>query len=239
MSCCSGKCKEGCLSALRVLENIPGLGHLIAMCYACGGNKDKAERAAIKSSVGICFACCNCPAELLDECVRKRSTKLRHPRMTSRANWMKEHGQRTLPQICLPGSHQSGTFHMEKKLKSIPMCEGWSRCQEESIYEQLLGGVRFLDLRVMTYEKDIWLHHNIVVCAKLRDAFADVQKFIKEFPTEIVGMFLTADGKSIDWALCDNIVMEFFRDRLIFEEQKNMLIGLPLKHFKIFAFIHF
>ena len=218
-------CGEACNSLLRAFENIPGLGHLIAMCYGCGGNKDKAERAAIKASVGICFALCNFPVELIDECVRKRSDKLRHSYLSPRVDWMKNHQHRKIPQICLPGSHQSGTFHMQKKLKSVPMCEGWSRCQDTSVYEQLRGGVRFIDLRVMTYERDIWLHHNIVICARFKDVLLDVHRFIKEQPTEIVGIYMDSDGKPVDWALCDTYIQEVLKDRLIFERQKDMLIS--------------
>ena len=221
MACCG----EACLSVLRALENIPGLGHMIAACYACCGSKDKAERAAIKASVGICFALCNCPIEMIDECVRSRSTKLHHRRATSRANWMLNHQHRKLPQLCLPGSHQSGTYHMEKKLKQIPMCEGWSRCQELDIYQQLVAGVRFLDLRLMNHDNDIWLHHNVVVCIKFHNVLLDVQKFIKSNPSEVVGLYLTADGKPVDWALVDNHIQELLKDRLIFEHQKDMLIG--------------
>ena len=222
MSC---GCGQACLSLLRALENIPVLGHGIAMGYACAGNKDKAERAAIKATVGIFFAVCNCPVELVDECVRTRSEKLQRRYVASRDSWMANHQHRKLTQICLPGSHQSGTYHMQQKLKPIPMVEGWSRCQRLSIYDQLRAGIRFLDLRVMDHSGDVWLHHNLVVCIKFKDVLLQVQTFISEHPTEIVGLYLSADGKQVDWALCDNYVMEFFKERLVFEHQKEMLIG--------------
>ena len=61
-----------CQSTVRTLENVPVLGHLIAACYACSGNRAKAQRAAIKSTAGILLAPVNVPAEAIDEATRER-----------------------------------------------------------------------------------------------------------------------------------------------------------------------
>ena len=54
-------------SVVRCLENLPGIGHMIAAMYSCCANdKDKAERAAIKATVGIMFFFVNFPAEVGD-----------------------------------------------------------------------------------------------------------------------------------------------------------------------------
>lgn len=219
-------CGNTCQSVLRSLENLPGIGHLIAMCYGCTNNKDKAERAAIKATVGIACGLCNCPAEVADEMFRKRSDRLATcSHLTPRPNWMKNHQGRIISYLCLPGSHQSGTYHMEKKLKSIPMIEGWSRCQKCDIYDQLMGGIRFLDLRLMDYEGDIWLHHNVVTCIRFKDVLTAVKRFITDYPTEIIGLYLDPDGKAIDWVRCNSYIQEEFKDRLMFEHMKDMLIG--------------
>ena len=114
---------------------------------------------------------------------------------------------------------------MVKKLKAIPMSEGWSRCQSFDIYEQLIGGVRFLDFRIMDHDGDLWLHHNIVICVSLKDALTKVKTFISEFPTEIVGIYITNDGKTVDWRKCNDYINMFFKERLMFEHMKDMLIG--------------
>jgi len=64
-----------CHSTARLMENIPILGHLMAACYACAGSRAKAERAAIKSTVGIVLAPVNIVAEAIDEATRNRSAK--------------------------------------------------------------------------------------------------------------------------------------------------------------------
>ena len=82
-----------------MLENLPLFGHLIAMCYGCLKQKDKAERAAVKASVGCAFALCNCPAEAADEALRKRTERLATKQLSPRPSWMKAHKEKIL-QVC-------------------------------------------------------------------------------------------------------------------------------------------
>lgn len=138
-------------STLRCLENIPILGHLIAAGYACGGGRSKAERAGLKATVGIVLAPINLVAEIADEATRKRSKRLEGSALGSRPDWMKRHHTKTLRSICLPGAHNAGTFRMSKKLKQMPLVEGWSRCQKvRFILPGLLLLVNFIRLLFRT-----------------------------------------------------------------------------------------
>lgn len=213
------------LATLRCLENIPVIGHIVSSGYACAGSKDKAERAGLKATAGLLCCPCNFPTEIVDESIRKISPKLDSPGLMNRRDWMRRHSKRQLRHLCLPGSHQSATYNMAKKLESIPMVEGWSRCQKLSITAQLYGGIRFFDLRVMTYDSDIWLHHNLVICRRLRDVLQEVADFVTENPTEIVFVFMDRDGKDIDWDQVKGYVNELLGDTLIMEHQRDMLIG--------------
>lgn len=231
--CCNrakGTCRSAlypCLSILRVLENIPVVGHMVAACYSCVNNRDKAERAGIKATVGICFCLCNCPAEMLDEMCRHRSEKLWSFGLAPRSNWMKRFHDRTLKNMCLPASHQTSTWHMDSKLKPIPMVEGWSRCQHKSLHVdvQLYGGIRFFDLRLMDHNSDVWTHHNLVVCERLADILSIVRDFITENSSEIVCLYMTNDGKSLDWGRVHSLLQEYFSTSMIPEHQRDMLIG--------------
>lgn len=91
--------------------------------------------------------------------------------------------------------------------------------------QQLHGGVRFLDLRLMTHKKEIWLHHNIVVCVKLREVLTVVRDFVKENPSEIVGLYLNNDGKPLDWGTAHSLINELLGHCLIPEHMKEMKIG--------------
>src|SRR6218665_3898372 len=121
-------------STLRCLENIPILGHLMAAGYACGGGRAKGERAGLKATGGIVLAPINLVAEIADEATRKRSKRLEGSPLGSRPDWMKKHHTKTLRSICVPGAHNAGTFRMSKKLKQMPLIEGWSRCQKVRLF---------------------------------------------------------------------------------------------------------
>ena len=216
---------EVCMSIGRALENIPIIGHGVAAIYGCCKNKDKAERAGIKATLGIVCCICNFPAEAVDECSRKRSPKINSDYLARRADWMKGHHGRVLKSICLPASHQSGTALIDKKLKPIPLVEGWSRCQGYSIEQQLIGGIRFLDLRLMTHESDVWIHHNVIACVTLKSVLITVRDFISKHTSEIVCLYMTNDGKPLDWGLCHTYLQEYLGGRMIHEHLKDMLIG--------------
>lgn len=224
----SSRCKkvmDGCLGMLRCLENIPVIGHLVASGYLMSGKKDQAERAGLKATVGL--ACCvfNFPAEVVDELTAKRSPRLDSPGLMDRRRWMKRHHRRQLRHLCLPGSHQSGTYHISQKMRRIPLVEGWSRCQQLSVQAQLCGGIRFFDFRIMTHENQIWLHHNVVACIRLREALQEVKDFVTDNPSEIVFIFLDRDGKDVNWTQVQVHISELFGDTLIMEHMKDMLIG--------------
>ena len=229
MACCCGRSKafEPVMSLLRVFENIPIVGHLISSVYACCSDKDRAERAGLKATVGLACVVCNCPAEAVDEVVRYRSEKLFSTSLEPRPNWMKKFSRRTISQLCLPASHQSSTYFMDRKLQQIPLVEGWSRCQILSIKEQLIGGLRLFDLRVMTDDKtkEIWTHHNVVACVTFKDVLQQVRDFLIEYPSEIVALHITNDGKSIDWTTVHSLINEYVGKKLIMPAMSNSKIG--------------
>ena len=216
---------ETCQSILRCLENIPIVGHLLAACYACSGERSRAERAGLKATAGFLMAPVNIVAEIVDEATRKRPEKLEPVLTNPRPNWMKRHRTNTLQNICLPGTHLSSSYKMASKLSRLPTVEDWCRCQHLNITEQLMEGIRFLDVRVMTHEGDIWTHADLITCMKLRDVLEKVRDFVLAHPTEIVGVHITNDKQPIDWAKCHVIIQELLRDRLIPEFMRDKPIG--------------
>jgi hypothetical protein len=155
----------------------------------------------------------------------KPAPKLDSPALMDRRKWMRRHHRKQLRNLCLPGSHQSGTDHMQQKLRRIPMSEGWSRCQKLSVEAQLYGGIRFFDFRVMTHGDQVWLHHNVVICRQLLDVFRHIKEFVTENPSEIVFIHLDRDGKNVSWGQVHEFIHECFGDNLIMEHMKDMLIG--------------
>ncbi|KAM7207861.1 PLC-like phosphodiesterase, TIM beta/alpha-barrel-containing domain containing protein [Naviculisporaceae sp. PSN 640] len=65
-------------------------------------------------------------------------------------------GDRTLREICLPASHNSGMFKITAK--ASPAYEDYVLCQSRSIADQLALGVRFFDIRPVLDKKGEWFY---------------------------------------------------------------------------------
>ena len=148
---------------------------------------------------------------------------------------------RKLNQIVLPGTHDSGTYRLDKEL--APDAEdivkklwqfkaegsfgiedfilGWAKCQDLTIYEQLQSGIRYIDLRVC------WAKNNFHTCHSLLGdptltLLSDMKKFLNENPKEILCIkvgFKKLDGTQEDKA------KQLFKDTLgdLYAEAKPAL----------------
>lgn len=100
-----------------------------------------------------------------------------------RSNWMADMwgsiGNKTLGEIVVPGSHDAGMY------KEPPAEGGIARTQDETIYQQLQGGVRYFDLRVKggTTQR---IHHGSFTGPAVSEVLDDVKKFMMEKHKEVV-----------------------------------------------------
>ncbi|HXP06848.1 MAG TPA: phosphatidylinositol-specific phospholipase C domain-containing protein, partial [Acidobacteriaceae bacterium] len=102
--------------------------------------------------------------------------------LADRNNWMgdmmPEIGEKTLSQIVIPGSHDAGMY-----------CDSGTsqlgQTQDQDIYAQLQGGVRFFDLRVKQGSPQR-IYHGPVTCDPLTRVMDDVAKFMGEGHKEAV-----------------------------------------------------
>lgn len=65
----------------------------------------------------------------------------------------------------IPGSHDSGSFDFHKEIETITKYE---YAQEETIFNQLVYGLRYFDLRVGYYKKSsykYYINHNFLKTA--------------------------------------------------------------------------
>ena len=112
--------------------------------------------------------------------------------------------RKKLSQICIPGSHDSFTYSLDKKspigpdepktLKDLiktcgplarPAVYRWSVTQKLDCKTQLNAGVRYFDFRLGPYKKDICILHGLFGC-KVQDAINDIYDFLNEHKGEIV-----------------------------------------------------
>lgn len=103
------------------------------------------------------------------------------------ANWMKDKfhvlKRKTLAELTLPGTHDSGCYQMAaadgfwKKI-GLPLAKNISTTQEKNVYQQLLGGIRYFDLRPYLYKNELYIHHNQVIGSRLSKVLMDIRRFV-------------------------------------------------------------
>ncbi|MGF1739994.1 hypothetical protein L4C34_02720 [Vibrio profundum] len=134
------------------------------------------------------------------------------------SHWMSDNwalvGNKTLSQLCIPGSHDTGTY--VKTHRSATGSDRRTQTQRLNIQQQLENGVRFFDLRPALYEGGFYTHHSSdipvlgrqgAIGAKLSDVFSQIRQFYsnqanhKELSILDFGHFLdweSGDGLSND-----------------------------------------
>ena len=99
-------------------------------------------------------------------------------------------------ELKIPGTHNSATKYINamNPLQSqfgkyspafyIVPCifSAWTRCQNLTIYEQLVAGVRFIDIRVTATNNNIVVSHSFCGIL-LKDVLDDMTKFYKNYGT--------------------------------------------------------
>lgn len=87
----------------------------------------------------------------------------------------------SLPEIMIPGSHDSGSFYFHKEIAPISK---YKYAQEETIFNQLVYGLRYFDLRVGYYKKTrdkYYINHNFLRTQhSVKSVLHQVHEFLSE-----------------------------------------------------------
>jgi len=113
-------------------------------------------------------------------------------------NWMHDSfqliGTRSLPSLMVPGSHNSATYPKKLDKTALHIVNKYQMNQDESIFNQLIYGIRHLDLRVgyceVKQQSDrFWIYHDIFrTDVSLREVLDQVKRFLDLTTHEIVIM---------------------------------------------------
>ncbi|CAG7827403.1 unnamed protein product [Allacma fusca] len=101
-------------------------------------------------------------------------------------------GNKPLRKLMIPGTHDAGAWLVyDGSVASDGLIAKFTYTQEENIYNQLVSGVRYIDVRVAHYPSDdgeeFWVNHGAVRIRVLKNLLQDVLKFVTE-TKEIVFM---------------------------------------------------
>ena len=117
-------------------------------------------------------------------------------------------GSKTLKEVLLTGTHDSGTFYLTTSImdgSASPQLEAflqvaetlnvpaedvitpWSTAQDQTFYEQMSGGIRYFDLRAgWDNTTQCWRAFHFECGLPVQTLVNDVRRFLLDYPSEIV-----------------------------------------------------
>jgi hypothetical protein len=120
-------------------------------------------------------------------------------------------GHKTLDQVALLGSHDSGASEITKSYVGV---KHNTLTQSEHIYEQLVSGTRYFDIRPVL-RKGKWYTSHLTVINKssafgaltrsLDDVIRDINSFTARFPGELIILDISHDLSRRNWAPLSDI----------------------------------
>ena len=121
-------------------------------------------------------------------------------KIDSDTNWISRIINETLAinQITIPGTHDSGTYGIYNRIEAR-----WAQTQNLDIYEQLLNGIRYLDIRLETNDdKEVYISHGYMDSINkktgekyyLSDIFDECVMFLKNNDKEFIILTLADEN---------------------------------------------
>ena len=108
-----------------------------------------------------------------------------------RENWMSYFQNKSIHELVIPGSHDSLAYDFKilgPNESGMPRIANlfiklWAKCQSKTIYEQLLMGIRYFDIRITKYNGEYYTIHSLIAIP-VNQILHDILLFIDTFPTE-------------------------------------------------------
>ena len=108
-----------------------------------------------------------------------------------RENWMSYFQNKSIHELVIAGSHDSFAYDFKilgPNESGMPRIANlfiklWAKCQSKTIYEQLLMGIRYFDMRITKYNGEYYTIHSLIAIP-VNQILHDILLFIDTFPTE-------------------------------------------------------
>jgi len=152
------------------------------------------------------------------------------------SNLVKKNLDLTLNNIILPGTHNSACIRINLDfIYNIPIIsnviKNWSLNQNLSIYEQLVSGVRMLDIDVSYINNKFYTSHTFII-DELEDLINQLQQFNEEYGDIYVVKFICRDNINNEKANeLANIINNVFHNKIIYPKYYPNVLNTPLSTF--------
>lgn len=116
----------------------------------------------------------------------KDNSYWRNMGILNKNNWLSFiDGNLPINQISLPGTHDSATGTYSEGIGE----GGMVKTQDDSVYEQLNAGIRFIDARCRHISNSFAMHHGMIYLEKMfGDILNECRRFLRENPSEFILM---------------------------------------------------
>ncbi len=152
------------------------------------------------------------------------------------SNLVKKNPDLTLNNITLPGTHNSACSKINLDfIYNIPIIsnviKNWTLNQNLSIYEQLVSGVRMLDIDVSYINNRFYTSHTFII-DELEDLINQLQQFNEEYGDIYVVKFICRDNINNEKANeLANIINNVFHNKIIYPKYYPNILNMPLSTF--------
>lgn len=129
--------------------------------------------------------------------------------------------------IIVPGTHDSCAYQLIPKYEKsiwkkigsrVDIAKRWTLCQDKTIYDQLMIGVRHFDIR-LTKENDIYYVSHTFICDTLSSILEQFNEFITMFKDEFIFVSLDKDANGnfdeVDMKNVGRLIKDRFENRCI------------------------
>ncbi|OWR43650.1 Phosphatidylinositol-specific phospholipase C X domain-containing protein 1, partial [Danaus plexippus plexippus] len=101
--------------------------------------------------------------------------------------WMEDNAESInklrIGELAIPGSHNAGAWKFDTEISTVSR-DSFVLCQDRSIWQQLVHGIRYFDFRIAYYdfyprmEDRYWLNHNLIRVRPLVPLLKEIRKFL-------------------------------------------------------------
>lgn len=155
----------------------------------------------------------------------KDNTYWRNMGILNKKNWLSFiDGNLPINQISLPGTHDSATGTY---VETLPQ-RGMVKTQDDSVYNQLKAGIRFIDARCRHISNVFAMHHGEIYLDKMfGDILNECKNFLQENPSEFILMSVKPEyeEKNCSRTFDETFKQSYYDSTLWFTEDRFPLLN--------------